>query len=63
MALWRTDPGRLQARLRAAAGANGETLTGFVLAAAAERAEAVLQRAETHNRRCRGVSSLRLRWT
>jgi uncharacterized protein (DUF1778 family) len=36
----------LQARLRAAAEANGETLTGFVLAAAAERAEAVLQRAE-----------------
>jgi uncharacterized protein (DUF1778 family) len=34
-----------QARLRAAAEANGETLTGFVLAAAAERAEAVLERA------------------
>lgn len=33
-----------QARLRAAAQANGETLTRFVLAAAAERADAVLQR-------------------
>ena len=33
------------ARLRAAADANGETLTGFVLAAAAERADDVLQRA------------------
>ena len=41
----RVDP-RLQARLRAAAEANGETVTGFVLAAAAERAEEVLQRAE-----------------
>lgn len=37
---------RLQARLRAAAEANGETVTGFVLAAAAERAEEVLQRSE-----------------
>jgi uncharacterized protein (DUF1778 family) len=33
------------ARLRAAADANGESLTGFVLAAAAERADDVLQRA------------------
>ena len=41
----RVDP-RLQARLRAAAEANGETVTGFVLAAAAQRAEEVLQRAE-----------------
>lgn len=41
----RVDP-LLQARLRAAAEANGETLTGFVLAAAAERAEEVLQRSE-----------------
>jgi uncharacterized protein (DUF1778 family) len=41
----RVDP-RLKARLRAAAEANGETVTGFVLAAAAERAEEVLERAE-----------------
>ena len=41
----RVDP-RLQARLRAAAEANGETVTGFVLAAAADRAEEVLQRTE-----------------
>jgi len=41
----RVDP-RLQARLRAAAEANGETVTSFVLAAAAERAEEVLQRSE-----------------
>ncbi len=34
-----------EARLRAAAEANGETLTGFLLAAAAERAEEVLARA------------------
>lgn len=34
-----------EARLRAAAEANGETLTGFLLAAAAERAEEVLDRA------------------
>jgi uncharacterized protein (DUF1778 family) len=41
----RVDP-KLQIRLRAAAEANGETLTGFVLAAAAaERAEEVLRRA------------------
>jgi len=32
--------------LRAAAELRGETLTGFVLAAATERAEAVLERAE-----------------
>jgi uncharacterized protein (DUF1778 family) len=32
--------------LRAAAGLTGETLTGFVLAAATERAETVLDRAE-----------------
>lgn len=40
----RIDPDQ-QARLRAAAEANGETLTGFVLAAATERADAVLERA------------------
>lgn len=34
-----------EARLRAAAEANGETLTGFMLSAAAERAEQVLERA------------------
>lgn len=32
--------------LRAAADLNGETLTGFVLAAATERAQEVLERAE-----------------
>jgi uncharacterized protein (DUF1778 family) len=41
----RVDP-QLQARLRAAAEANGETLTGFILVAAAQRAEEVLHRAE-----------------
>jgi uncharacterized protein (DUF1778 family) len=35
-----------EARLRAAAEANGETLTGFVLAAAVERAEQVLLRSQ-----------------
>jgi uncharacterized protein (DUF1778 family) len=40
----RVDP-ELQIRLRAAAEANGETLTCFVLDAAAERAEEVLRRA------------------
>jgi uncharacterized protein (DUF1778 family) len=34
-----------EARIRAAAEANGESLTGFVLAAANERAEVVLDRA------------------
>ncbi len=34
-----------EARLRAAAEADGETLTGFMLAAAAERADRVLERA------------------
>jgi uncharacterized protein (DUF1778 family) len=34
-----------EARLRAAAEANGETLTGFMLAAARERADNVLERA------------------
>jgi uncharacterized protein (DUF1778 family) len=34
-----------EARLRAAAEANGETLTGFLLAAAGERADDVLERA------------------
>lgn len=34
-----------EARLRAAAEANGETLTGFLLAAGAERADEVLARA------------------
>lgn len=33
-----------EARLRAAAEANGETLTGFLLVAGAERAEEVLER-------------------
>lgn len=33
-----------EARLRAAAEANGETLTGFLLTAAAERADEVLER-------------------
>jgi uncharacterized protein (DUF1778 family) len=40
----RVDPEQ-EARLRAAAEANGETLTGFLLGAAAERAEEVLERA------------------
>jgi uncharacterized protein (DUF1778 family) len=40
----RVDPDQ-EARLRAAAEANGESLTGFLLAAGAERAEAVLERA------------------
>lgn len=40
----RVDPEQ-EARLRAAAEANGETLTGFLLAAAADRAEEVFQRA------------------
>jgi uncharacterized protein (DUF1778 family) len=40
----RVDPEQ-EARLRAAAEANGETLTGFMLAAAAERADGVLERA------------------
>lgn len=40
----RVDPGQ-EARLRAAAEANGETLTGFMLAAASERADQVLERA------------------
>jgi uncharacterized protein (DUF1778 family) len=40
----RVDPEQ-EARLRAAAEANGETLTGFLLTAAAERAEEVLARA------------------
>lgn len=40
----RVDPDQ-EVRLRAAAEANGETLTGFLLAAAAERAEEVLARA------------------
>ncbi|KAA1247773.1 DUF1778 domain-containing protein [Mycobacterium simiae] len=39
----RVDPDQ-EARLRAAAEANGETLTGFLLAAGTERAEAVLER-------------------
>ena len=39
----RVDPDQ-EARLRAAAEANGETLTGFMLAAAAERADQVLER-------------------
>ncbi|MHB1802941.1 MAG: type II toxin-antitoxin system TacA family antitoxin, partial [Actinomycetes bacterium] len=34
-----------QARIRAAAEASGESLTGFLLAAASERAEEVLERA------------------
>jgi uncharacterized protein (DUF1778 family) len=40
----RVDPDQ-EARLRAAAEASGETLTGFLLSAAAERAEEVLVRA------------------
>ena len=40
----RVDPDQ-EARLRAAAEANGESLTGFMLAAAAERADQVLERA------------------
>ncbi|HZE14933.1 MAG TPA: DUF1778 domain-containing protein [Mycobacterium sp.] len=40
----RVDPDQ-EARLRAAAEANGETLTGFMLAAATERADLVLERA------------------
>jgi len=40
----RVDPEQ-EARLRAAAEANGETLTGFLLTAAAERADQVLERA------------------
>lgn len=40
----RVDPDQ-EARLRAAAEANGETLTGFLLAAATERADEVLERA------------------
>ncbi len=40
----RVDPDQ-EVRLRAAAEANGETLTGFLLAAASERAEEVLARA------------------
>jgi uncharacterized protein (DUF1778 family) len=39
----RVDPHQ-EAWLRAAAEANGESLTGFLLAAGAERAEAVLER-------------------
>ncbi|HUH71676.1 MAG TPA: DUF1778 domain-containing protein [Mycobacterium sp.] len=39
----RVDPNQ-EARLRAAAEANGETLTGFLLTAGIERAEAVLER-------------------
>jgi uncharacterized protein (DUF1778 family) len=39
----RVDP-QQEAQLRAAAEANGESLTGFLLAAGAERAEAVLER-------------------
>jgi uncharacterized protein (DUF1778 family) len=40
----RVDPEK-EARIRAAAAANGESLTGFILAAATERAETVLDRA------------------
>lgn len=40
----RVDPEQ-EARIRAAADANGESLTGFLLAAATERAEEVLDRA------------------
>jgi len=40
----RVAPGQ-EARIRAAAEANGESLTGFLLAAATERAEEVLERA------------------
>jgi uncharacterized protein (DUF1778 family) len=39
----RVDPDQ-EARLRAAAEANGETMTGFMLAAAVERADQVLER-------------------
>lgn len=39
----RVDPDQ-EARLRAAAEANGESLTGFLLAAATERADEVLER-------------------
>lgn len=39
----RVDPDQ-EARLRAAAEANGESLTGFLLSAAIERAEEVLER-------------------
>jgi uncharacterized protein (DUF1778 family) len=39
----RVDPHQ-EARLRAAAEANGETLTGFMIAAARERADNVLER-------------------
>lgn len=39
----RVDPTQ-EARLRAAAEANGESLTGFMLAAATERADQVLER-------------------
>ena len=39
----RVDPDQ-EARLRAAAEANGESLTGFLLAAGAERASVVLER-------------------
>ena len=38
--------GRQERVLRAAADLTGETLTGFVLAAATERAEEVIERAE-----------------
>lgn len=41
----RVDP-ETEARLRAAADANGETLTAFLLAAGRERAEEVLARAQ-----------------
>jgi uncharacterized protein (DUF1778 family) len=40
----RVNP-KQEARIRAAAEANGETLTGFLLTAATDRAEAVLERA------------------
>ena len=40
----RVDPNQ-EARLHAAAEANGETMTGFLLAAAADRAEEVFSRA------------------
>lgn len=39
----RVDPDQ-EARLRTAAEANGETLTGFLLAAGTERAEEILER-------------------
>jgi len=41
--------GRQERILRAAAELTGETMTGFVLAAATERAETVLERAERIN--------------